>query len=211
MIPLVSEAIQTYADALSTPEPELFAELARETRATQKDPQMMVGNSEALLLRFLVMITRAHRVLEIGTFTGYSALAMASGLPDDGELITCDINPATTALARKYWARSSHGKKIHLKLAPASDTIAALKGQFDFVFIDADKTNYIRYWESVVPLVHAGGVIVADNVLWSGRVLDPHSENDHAVVAFNVHVRNDIRVDQVMLPIRDGVTVAVKR
>jgi len=211
MIPFVSEAILNYADALSAPEPELFAQLARETRATQKDPHMMVGHGEGLLLKLLVMITRARRVLEIGTFTGYSALAMASGLPDDGELITCDVSRTTTALAEKYWARSPHGRKIHLQLAPALETIAALAGPFDLVFIDADKPNYVRYWEAVLPLVRAGGVVVADNVLWSGRVLDPQEESDRALAAFNAHVRRDDRVEHVMLPIRDGVTLAVKR
>ena len=211
MIPLVSEAIQNYADTHSSPEPELFAELARETRATQKDPQMMVGHSEGLLLRLLVIIARARRVLEIGTFTGYSALAMAMGLPADGELITCDIDPKATTLAQKYWDRSPHGKKIRLVLAPASDTIATLQGPLDLVFIDADKPNYIRYWDSVLGLVRPGGLIVADNVLWSGRVLDPKEESDRALAAFNDHVQRDVRVEHVMLPIRDGVTIAVKR
>jgi caffeoyl-CoA O-methyltransferase len=211
MIPLVPEAIQNYADAFSSPEPELFKELAHETRATQKDPQMMVGHSEGLLLRLLVLLSRARRVLEVGTFTGYSALAMASALPADGELITCDVDPKSTSLAQKFWARSPDGKKIHLKLAPASDTIATLQGPLDFVFIDADKPNYIKYWEAVLPLVRGGGVIVADNVLWSGRVLDPKDENDRALAAFNAHVMRDGRVEHLMLPIRDGVTVAVKR
>jgi caffeoyl-CoA O-methyltransferase len=211
MIPLVSEAIQNYADAFSSPEPELFQELATETRATQKDPQMMVGHGEGLLLRLLVMLSGARRVLEIGTFTGYSALAMAMALPADGELITCDVDPKATTLAQKFWGRSPHGKKIRLELAPASDTIAMLKGPIDFVFIDADKPNYIKYWDAVLPLVRPGGVLVADNVLWSGRVLDPQDDTTRAIVAFNAHVKNDDRVELVMLPIRDGVTVAVKR
>lgn len=211
MIPLVPEAIQNYTDAFSSPEPELFRELAQETRATQKDPQMMVGHCEGLLLRLLVLLARARRVLEIGTFTGYSALAMASALPADGELITCDVDPKSTSLAQKFWARSPDGKKIRLKLAPASDTIATLQGPFDFVFIDADKPNYIKYWEGVLPLVRGGGVIVADNVLWSGRVLDPKDDSDRALAAFNAHVMRDGRVEHLMLPIRDGVTVAVKR
>jgi caffeoyl-CoA O-methyltransferase len=211
MKPLVSEAIQNYADAHSSPEPELFQELARETRATQKNPQMMVGHCEGLLLRLLVFIARARRVLEIGTFTGYSALAMATALPADGELITCDIDPEATRVAQKYWERSPHGKKIRLVLAPASDTIATLSGTFDLVFIDADKPNYIKYWESVFPIVRPGGVIVSDNVLWSGRVLEPKEESDRALAAFNEHVQRDGRVEHVMLPIRDGITIAVKR
>ena len=211
MISFVPEEIQHYADAFSTVEDELFAELARETRATQADPQMMVGHGEGLLLALLVRLCRARRVLEVGTFTGYSALSMACALPGDGELITCDIDESATALARRYWARSPHGHKIQLRLAPALDTIAGLAGPIDFAFIDADKPNYIRYWEAILPLVRAGGAVVADNVLWSGRVLDPKEANDRALAAFNEHVRNDERVDQVMLPVRDGITLAVKR
>jgi caffeoyl-CoA O-methyltransferase len=211
MITLVPEKIDAYAAAHSTPEPPLFAELAAATRAQTAQPQMMVGHLEGLLLKFLVRMTRAKRVLEIGTFTGYSTLAMAEGLPDDGTLVTCDVDPKATAIARSFWERSPHGRKITLALAPALDTIATLSGPFDFVFIDADKPNYIRYWEACVPNVRAGGVLAADNVLWSGRVLDPQEPNDRALAAFNEHVVRDARVELVMLPIRDGVTLAVKR
>jgi caffeoyl-CoA O-methyltransferase len=211
MIHLVPENIEAYADAHSTPEPALFAELAATTRARTTQPQMMVGHIEGLLLKFLVRLVRAQRVLEIGTFTGYSALAMAGGLPDDGSIVTCDIDPKATAIARSFWERSPDGRKITLALAPALDTIPTLPGLFDLVFIDADKTNYVRYWEACVPKVRAGGALVADNVLWSGRVLDPKEPDDHALVAFNQHVLRDTRVETVMLPIRDGVTIAVKR
>lgn len=211
MISFVREDIQNYADAYSSPEPDLFTELARETRETQRDPQMMVGHGEGLLLGLLIRLCGARRVLEIGTFTGYSALAMAGALPDDGKLITCDISERATAVAQRYWDRSPHGTKIELRLAPALDTIASLQGPIDFVFIDADKPNYINYWEKVLPLVRPGGAIVADNVLWSGRVLDPKDDTDRALAAFNAHVRKDARVEHVMLPIRDGITLAVKR
>jgi caffeoyl-CoA O-methyltransferase len=210
VISLIPESIQNYADAFSTPESALFAELARETRATQAEHRMMVGHIEGTLLSLLVRLSGARRVLEIGTFTGYSALSMASGLPDDGELITCDIDPGATAIARRYWDRSPHGRKIQLRLGPALDTIAALSAPVDFVFIDADKPGYIGYWEAVVPLVRSGGAILADNVLWSGRVLDPTEPNDRALAAFNEHVRRDGRVAHVLLPIRDGITLAVK-
>jgi caffeoyl-CoA O-methyltransferase len=207
----VSEPIQSYADRFTTPEPELLAELARETRASRTDAQMMVGHGQGTLLKLLVRMTGARRVLEVGTFTGYSALAIASGLPDDGTLVTCDVDADTTAIARRYWARSPHGAKITLRLGPALETIAALPGPFELAFIDADKPNYIRYWEAILPKTRAGGVIVADNVLWSGRVLDPQDDNSRALAAFNEHVRADARVEHVMIPIRDGVTVAVKR
>lgn len=210
MLSFVSEEIQNYADAHSTPEPELFAELARETIATEEYHRMMVGHGEGMLLRLFVRMSGARRVLEVGTFTGYSALAMAYALPDDGEIITCDIDPRATALAQRFWDKSPHGRKITLKLAPATDTIASLKGPIDLAFIDADKTNYIRYWEAILPLMRTGGVIAVDNVLWSGRVLAPKEKDDHALVAFNTHVKADARVEHVMLPIRDGITVAVK-
>jgi caffeoyl-CoA O-methyltransferase len=211
MILFVPEAIQAYADAHSAPEPALLAELARETRETQRDPQMMIGHGQGTLLALFVRLLRARRVLEIGTFTGYSALAMAAALPADGELITCDVDEKATTVARRFWDRSEHGRKIKLRLAPALDTIATLEGPIDLVFIDADKPGYIHYWEATLPLVRPGGAVVADNVLWSGRVLDPKERDDHAIVAFNRHVQQDARVDHVMLPIRDGITLAVKR
>jgi caffeoyl-CoA O-methyltransferase len=157
VISFVPENIQAYADAHSSPEATLYKELAAETRAATTLPQMMVGHGEGLLLKLLVRMTSARRVLEIGTFTGYSALAMAEGLPDDGQIVTCDIDPKVTAIATKYWSRSPHGKKIVLRLGPALDTLAGLAGPIDLVFIDADKTNYARYWDACLPKVRAGG------------------------------------------------------
>ena len=211
MISFIPEVIQAYADAHSSPEAMLFKELAAETRAATTLPQMMVGHGEGLLLKLLVRMLSARRVLEIGTFTGYSALAMAEGLPDDGELITCDVDPKATAIATKYWNRSPHGKKIALRLGPALDTLAGLTGPIDLVFIDADKQNYARYWDACLPKVRPGGAIVADNVLWSGEVLAPKDADARALAEFNEHIARDPRVEHVMLPIRDGITVAVKR
>ena len=211
MISFIPEKIEAYAEAHSTPEPALFVELAAATRAQTTQPQMMVGHLQGMLLKNLVRLSGAKRVLEIGTFTGYSALAMAEGLPDDGVLVTCDVDPKATAIARSFWDRSPHGRKIALKLAPALDTIATLQDGIDVVFIDADKRNYIRYWDACLPKVRAGGVLLADNVLWSGAVLDPNTDDDRALAAFNEHVMRDARVELVMLPIRDGITLAVKR
>jgi caffeoyl-CoA O-methyltransferase len=135
---------------------------------------------------------------------------MAEGLPDDGKLITCDIDPETTKIAKKYWSRSTHGKKIELKLGPALETLKTIEGLFDLVFIDADKVNYINYWELCLPKVRPGGLLVIDNVLWSGSVLNPEDETERAIDEFNKHVYNDKRVEVVMLPIRDGVTLAWK-
>lgn len=211
MKPFIPEPIDAYAEAHSSPEPELFKELAAATRAQTTQPQMMVGHLEGMFLKLLVVLTRAKRVLEIGTFTGYSALAMAEGLPEGGTILTCDIDAKATAIAQAFWARSPHGSKIDLKLAPALDTIASINEPIDLVFIDADKQNYVRYWEACLPKVRSGGVLLADNVLWSGAVLDPKTDDDKALARFNEHVLRDERVQMVMLPIRDGVTVAVKR
>ena len=211
MIPFVPEHIEAYAEAHSTPETELFKELAAATRAQTTQPQMMVGHLEGMFLKLLVVLTKAKRVLEIGTFTGYSALCMAEGLPEGGRIITCDVDPKATTIARSFWGRSPHGAKIDLKLAPALDTIATLDEPIDLVFIDADKQNYVRYWDACVPKVRSGGVLLADNVLWSGAVLDPKTDDDKALARFNQHVLHDDRVQMVMLPIRDGVSIAVKR
>lgn len=208
MLSFFSDEIDDYVAIHSTVENKLLVQLARETRDRTDQPQMMVGNVEGLLLRLLVRASGARLVLEIGTFTGYSALAMAAGLPEDGVLITCDIDPVTTEIARSHWSQSSHGTKIDLRLGPALDTIRGVDGPFDLVFIDADKAGYIGYWEAVVPKVRKGGVIVADNVLWSGDVLDPTEPEARALAAFNDHVAADKRVEQVMLPIRDGITLA---
>jgi caffeoyl-CoA O-methyltransferase len=211
MVSFVPEKIEAYASAHSTPEGAVYSELAVATRAQTTQPQMMVGHLEGTLLKLLVRMAAAKRVLEIGTFTGYSALSLAEGLPHDGVVVTCDVDPKATAIARSFWERSPHGRKITLRLAPALDTIATLAGPIDLVFIDADKANYIRYWDACVPKVRSGGALLADNVLWSGRVLEPKEPDDHALAAFNQHVLRDARVELVMLPIRDGVTIAVKK
>ena len=211
VISIVSEELEKYAAGHSAPESELLKKLVRETYSKTDLPQMQVGHLEGAFLRLLVRISSACTVLEIGTFTGYSTLAMAGGLPDNGKIITCDIDPETTKIAQKFWNQSPDGKKIELKIGPALETLQTLKGPFDFVFIDADKENYIHYWEACLPKIQQGGLLVADNVLWSGRVLAPKEASDRAIVQFNEHVRKDKRVEAVMLTIRDGVTVAWKK
>jgi len=210
---LVAEHIENYIIQHTSEEDALFVELTAETREHTDQPQMMVGNIEGTFLRTLVRITGARRVLEIGTFTGYSSLAMAMGLPDDGEITTCDVSEEYTAIARRFWDRSPHGEKIKLVLGPALETIPTFDGEFDMAFIDADKGNYSNYWDVVVPKVRKGGLIVADNVLWNGRVTyapDTHDAETAALVAFSEKVRLDDRVEQVMLTVRDGVTLATK-
>lgn len=208
---ITPEPIATYATHHAPEETTLLHALAQETYATMERPQMQVGRLEGGLLRLLVRAVRAQRVLEIGTFTGYSALAMAEGLPEDGALITCDIDAKTAAVAQRYFDQSPHGKKIQLRVGPALDTITKLKGLFDLVFIDADKSNYPHYWDAVLPKVRSGGLLIVDNVLWSGRVLDPQDDDSRAIAAFNAAVRTDARVESVLLPVRDGITLAWKR
>jgi len=209
---IINPALEVYAARHTTPpESALFQRLAHTTYVKTAAPQMQVGHLEGSFLRLLVKISRAKRVLEIGTFTGYSALAMAEGLPPGGRLITCDLNPVTTKIAKAYWAKNLHGKKIELRLGYAAQTIQRLKGPFDAVFIDADKENYIRYWELCVPKVRKGGLLLADNTLWGGRVLRPQDSSDRAIAAFNRRVAADKRVEAVVLTIRDGLTLAVKK
>jgi len=213
MKPIVSPALEDYCRAHTSPTDPLLEELADYTRRHCQSPQMLTGPIEGTLLRLLVALSGAKRVLEIGTFTGYSALSMAAGLPDDGTLITCDINAETNAIAQSFWARSPHGAKITPRLGPALETLAQLAPaeMFDLVFIDADKENYVNYYDAVLPHLRRGGLIAADNTLWSGKVLAPRDASDHAIVAFNAHVARDPRVEHVLLTVRDGVMLVRKR
>jgi caffeoyl-CoA O-methyltransferase len=210
MLDFLPAALERYIADHSTPAPALFSELAEDTRRNTDSAQMLVGPVQGLLLKLLARAIDARRVLEIGTFTGYSALMLAEGVTHDGEVITCDTSEEYTAIARRYWAKSPHGKKVTLRLGRALDLLDGIDGPFDLVFIDADKENYIAYWDACLPKLRRGGIILADNVLWSGRVLDPKEPSDRAVAAFNHHVRNDARVESVMLSIRDGLTMAYK-
>jgi caffeoyl-CoA O-methyltransferase len=209
--PLLPPEIEEYADAHTEPPGPLFEELREKTYAQMKAPHMQVGRLEGTFLRMLVKLAQARRVLELGTFTGYSALMMAEGLPDDGELVTCDIDQNAAAMAREFFSRSPHGRKIQLRLGPALETLKSLQGPFDLAFIDADKTNYSAYYDAIVPLLRSGGLLVADNTLWSGRILHPSDPSDHALVAFNKKVAGDARVEKVLLTVRDGMMLALKR
>jgi predicted O-methyltransferase YrrM len=211
---IVEEHVEDYAAEHTTELDELrdlFKRLAAETREKTTAPQMMVGRIEGGFLAALVRLTGAKRILELGTFTGYSSIAMASALPPDGRIITCDVDPGATAIARRYMDESGHGDKIEIRLGPALETISTLEGPFDIVFIDADKPNYEAYYEAVLPLLAENGLVIADNVLWSGRVVDPGGdESTSAIKAFNEHVKNDDRVISVMLSVRDGMTLIQK-
>lgn len=211
MLSWLPEDIEAYLERHSSPESPLLAQLAEETRKRAENPQMMVGHTEGLFLRSLVRMTGARRVLELGTFTGYSALTMAEALPADGEILTCERDPAVAEIARRYWSRSPHGRKIRLLLGPALDSIERVDPPFDMVFLDADKEQYVEYWEACLPKLRPGGVFVADNVLWSGGVLFPKTTEDRAIAAFNERVSGDDRVESVFLPIRDGLSLSIKR
>jgi caffeoyl-CoA O-methyltransferase len=208
---IVDERVEEYAAEHTTELHELFERLAQETREKTTVPQMMVGRIEGGFLAALVRLTGATRILELGTFTGYSSIAMATALPPEGRIITCDVDPDATAIARRYMDESGHGDKIEIRLGPALDTISTLEGPFDIVFIDADKQNYRAYYEAVLLLLAPGGVVIADNVLWSGRVVeDDGDESTRAIKDFNEHVRRDPRVVSVMLTVRDGMTLIQK-
>ena len=207
MKPMVLPDVEAYAEAHSLTESEICRRLREETYRTMDFPQMVVGALEGAFLKVMAMSVGAKRILEIGTFTGYSALCFAESLPDEGEVITCDIDPESTALAQKYWAKSPHGSKIQLLLAPALETLAEVTGQFDLIFIDADKANYVKYFQRALELISSTGVILIDNVLWSGKVLEspPPDSNTEAIQELNRLVYADPRVSAVLLTIRDGV------
>ncbi len=207
---LVPARIEKYALDHSSPQDPLLAELEQVTRKKMTSPGMMSGQSVGLLLNTLVFAVGARRVLEVGTFTGYSALMMASALPAEGKLITCDVDPESTAIAGSFWARSPHGKKIELRLGPALDTMKRLRGPFDLVFIDADKENYSAYYRRAVELLSDRGLIVIDNVLWGGNVLRPKSESDRAIAELADVVQADARVQNVLLTVRDGLMLVRK-
>ena len=206
---IVTPEIDAYTAAHSTPEPPYLAEAAEETRRVSEAHNMMVGPVEGQFLALMVSLTGARRVLEIGTFTGYSALSMATALLPGGLIVTCEVDSDRAELAQRHFDASPFADRIELRLGPAIETVESIPGPFDLVFIDADKGNYTNYYEAVVPKLADNGLILADNVLWSGRVIDEEdrSEDTEAIRQFNDHVRDDPRVTCVMLTIRDGVSV----
>ena len=208
---LIDQRLEDYAEAHTTAPDDLLRRLAEETRATMSAPQMLTGPTEGRFLELLVFGTGARRVLEIGTFTGYSALSMAAALPPGGRIDTCDIEPRHAEVAQRYVDESPYADRISIHLGPALETIAALEGEFDLVFIDADKGNYARYYEAVLPRLSERGLIAIDNTLWSGKVLDPPDDDSKAIAALNDLIADDERVVAVQLTIRDGVTLIRRR
>ena len=198
----------------STPDPVLDS-LARETQALGPISMMQVAPEQGALLTMLVRLTGARRVVEIGTFTGYSALCLARGLPEDGQLLCCDTSEEWTAIAKRHWEKAGVAEKIELVIAPAIETLRALPQtpHLDLAFIDADKVSYIDYYEEILARLVPGGLVLVDNVLWSGSVIDPSKTdaNTEAIRRFNDHVLADRRVECVMASISDGLTFARKK
>ena len=214
---LLPEALAAYYARVALREPEIFAELRHETA---KLPQavMQIAPEQGQLLAMLVRLMQARRCIEVGVFTGYSSLAVACALPDDGELLACDVSEEWCAMARRYWVKAGVQRKIRLVLAPARQTLdgelaAGAAGTYDFAFIDADKTSYGDYYERCLRLLRPGGLIAVDNTLWSGRVADPGETGTDTVALreFNARVGADPRVDLCLVPIADGLTLLRKR
>ncbi|MDJ0981072.1 MAG: class I SAM-dependent methyltransferase [Kiloniellales bacterium] len=213
----LTEDLHRYLLEVSLREPALLARLREET-ARRGDAGMQISPEQGQFMAFLIELTGARRVLEIGTFTGYSALSMALALPPEGRIIACDVEPETTAVARRYWAEAGVAEKIDLRLAPALDTLDGLLAEgaaesFDFAFIDADKENYEAYYERCLALLRQGGLLAVDNVLWNGAVADPAARDPdtEAIRALNLRMRKDPRISLSMVPISDGLSLARKR
>ena len=214
---LLPEDVERYVAVEMTRESPLQQRLREETHALPMG-MMQIGADQGALLKLLVRTVGARRAVEIGTFTGYSALAVASALPADGKLVCCDINDEWTRIGKRYWEEAGVAARIDLRLGPALVTLDALlreygAGSFDFAFIDADKSNYDGYYETCLKLVRVGGLILLDNMLWSGKVAQPevHDRDTDALRALNAKIRDDARVDACLLSVGDGVMVALKR
>ena len=209
---LVPSEIEAYAEAHSMPESAICRALREETQRTMEYPQMLVGPLEGAFLKMMTKLVGAKRVLEIGMFTGYSALCFAEALPDDGVVITCEINEKSAVVARRYFGQVPVGKKISIRMGPALDTMRTLTGPFDVIFIDADKINYLNYYRRSLDLLSPNGVILIDNVLWSGEVLKQPASDDStaAIQDLNRIVATDPRVNAVLVTIRDGILVVRK-
>jgi len=216
MTPL-DDALYDYLSSVSLREPGVLRRLREET-AKMPQHNMQIGPEQGQFMALLIELTGARKCLEVGTFTGYSALAVALALPDDGRLIACDISEEFTARAKPFWEEAGVAGKIELRIGPALETLDALieggeSGTFDFAFIDADKVNYLGYFQRALDLARPGGLICVDNVLWNGAVADPsrNDEDTEAIRAFNAALTNDPRISLSMLPMGDGLTLARKR
>jgi caffeoyl-CoA O-methyltransferase len=208
---IVQPSLDEYSRLHSTKVDKTFEALRKETYAATSHPEMQVGPLEGRFLRMLVLMTGARTVLEFGTFTGYSALMMASALPEDGVLYTLDRDEVTNKIARKYFDKAQFGKKIRPILGNAKETIKTISGPIDLAFIDADKTAYDFYYEEALKRLRPGGIIVMDNMLWEGEVLSPEDDDGKAIDALNNKIAKDPRVEAVLLTVRDGIMLVRKK
>ena len=210
---LVLPKIDAYAASCSLPETPVRRALREETERTMEFARMLVGPLEGAFLHVMTRLVQATRVLEIGMFTGYSALCFAEALPDQGRVVTCEVDEDSATVARRFFAQSPHGRKIEIRMGPALDTLAGLTGAFDLIFIDADKQNYVNYYRRAMELLSPRGVTLIDNVLWDGAVLvDPPPDNRTAVIQdLNRTVTADARVSAVLATIRDGIWIITPR
>ena len=213
----LSDELHRYILSVSPPEPDLLRRLREET-ATHPKHSMQIAPEQGHFMQLLIRLIGARNAIEIGVFTGYSALSVALALPHDGTLIACDLNEEYTGVARRYWKEAGVDYKIDLRLAPAVETLDQLireggQGRFDFVFIDADKQNYWNYFERSLVLLRQGGLITVDNVLWSGKVADPNTDDKdaQAIRVFNERLKSDERIFLSLIPVADGLSLAMKR
>lgn len=209
----IPEALDDYVVKHSADEPELLQQLTRETYQKILQPRMLSGHYQGRILSMLSKLIRPKCVLEIGTYTGYSALCLAEGLPTDGELHTIDVNEELVNFQRKYFDKSPYSHQIHQHLGEALDIIPELDKTYDLVFIDADKSNYINYFHAIIDHVNPGGLILSDNVLWSGKVIEPLKADDldtQILLEYNTLLKEDKRVETILLTIRDGLTLSRK-
>jgi len=213
----LTDSLYDYLLAVSLREPEVLRRLRDET-GNLPESRMQIAPEQGQFMALLARLTGARRCIEVGVFTGYSSLVLSLALPDDGRILACDVSDEWTSVARRYWAAAGVAHKIDLRLAPALETLGGLlaagdAGSYDFVFLDADKENYLRYYELALELLRPGGLIVADNTLWSGRVVDPANDEATTVALrqFNEYLHRDERVDLSLVPVGDGLTLARKR
>ena len=213
----LTDSLYDYLLAVSLREPEVLRQLRDET-AGYPEARMQIAPEQGQFMALLARLTGARRCIEVGVFTGYSSLVLALALPDDGRIVACDVSDEWTSVARRHWAAAGVAHKIDLRLAPALETLQGLvaagqAGGYDFVFLDADKENYVGYYERALSLLRPGGLLLADNTLWSGRVADPENAEADTVALrhFNEHLHRDERVDLSLVPIGDGLTLARKK
>jgi len=205
------QAIEQYALEHTTDDSQTVQALIEESEQDLEYTDMLSGKMVGRLLAMLIKLSGARRVLEVGTFTGYSALTMAEAMPKDGQLFTCEYNRRYEDIAREFFGKSEAGSKITLVLGKALDTIPTLEGTFDFVFLDADKINYPKYYKMILPRLQPGGIMAVDNVFWDGDVIAAKSDKAQAIDQLNKMIAEDDAVEQVMLTVRDGLTIVRKR